>query len=82
MRRLLIIGALAVIRHAQKRPDKNPWLIKLLGSKPVKVVAVALANKMARIAWAIMSNGDTYRQPRLASAKQTLRNGQCSHVDR
>jgi len=63
LRRLLIVGALAVIRHARNHPDKHPWLIKLLATKPVKVAAVALANKMARIVWAILKNGGTYQRP-------------------
>jgi hypothetical protein len=41
-------------------PDKHPWVIKLLGKMPAKKVAVALANKMARIAWAILVKGDTF----------------------
>jgi transposase len=49
LRRLLIVGTLAVIRSARARPDKYPWVMKLLGRRPAKVVAVALANKMARI---------------------------------
>lgn len=68
LRRLLIVGATAVIRHARVHPDKHPWLIKLLGKMPAKKVAVALANKMARIAWAILAKGGTYRAPALAAA--------------
>jgi transposase len=68
LRRLLIVGATAVIRHARVRPDKHPWLTKLLGKMPAKKVAVALANKMARIAWAILAKGSTYRAPALAAA--------------
>jgi transposase len=63
LRRLLIIGALAVIKSARTRPDKYPWVVALLGRRPAKVVAVALANKMARIAWAIVAKGETYRTP-------------------
>jgi transposase len=61
LRRLLIVGALAVIKSARARPDKYPWVIALLGRRPAKVVAVALANKMARIAWAVLAKGETYR---------------------
>lgn len=68
LRRLLIVGATAVIRHARAHPDKHPWLTQLLARKPVKVVAVALANKMARIAWAVLFRGETYRAPALAVA--------------
>jgi transposase len=70
LRRLLIVGALAVIRSARARPDKYPWVIKLLGRRPAKVVAVALANKMARIAWAILAKGETYRAPARTSSAE------------
>jgi transposase len=68
LRRLLIVGATAVIRHARAHPDKHPWIMKLLGKMPAKKVAVALANKTARIAWAILAKGGTYRTPALAMA--------------
>ena len=62
LRRLLVIGATAVIRAAQ--PGRTaPWLLALLARKPKKLAAVALANKMARIVWAMMVSGETYRQP-------------------
>lgn len=67
LRRLLVAGAMAVIQHAKRHPEKRPWVTKLLARKPAKVVAVAIANKSARIAWAIMSNGGTYRPPTLAA---------------
>jgi transposase len=67
LRRLLVIGATAVIRHARTHPDKHPWLMQLLARRPAKVVAVALANKMARIAWAVLAKGETYRAPALAA---------------
>jgi len=66
LRRLLIVGATAVIRHARAHPDKHPWIMKLLAKMPAKKVAVALANKTARIAWAILAKGGTYRAPALA----------------
>jgi transposase len=65
LRRLLIVGATAVIRHARVRPEKNPWIMKLLARMPAKKAAVALANKTARIAWALLAKGGTYRQPKL-----------------
>ena len=68
LRRLLIVGAIAVLRHARAHPDKHPWLIQLLARRPAKVAAVALANKMARIAWAVLARGDTYRAPQIAAA--------------
>jgi transposase len=63
LRRILVVGACAVLRYARHKPEKYPWLTKLLARKPFKVVAVALANKMARIAWALLAKGDTYRVP-------------------
>ena len=67
LRKLLVVGATAVIRHARTHPNKNPWLTTLLSKKPAKVVAVALANKLARIAWAILAKGGTYQAPALAA---------------
>jgi transposase len=49
-------------------PEKYPWLTKLLARKPFKVVAVALANKMARIAWALLVKGGPYRARALVAA--------------
>jgi transposase len=68
LRRLLIVGATAIIRHARCHPDKHPWIVKLLARMPAKKVAVALANKTARIAWAILAKGGTYRAPELAAS--------------
>ena len=65
LRALLIIGATSVIRAAA-RPGSHQmtsWLQALLQRKPRKVVAVALANKMARVAWALMRRGEAYRRP-------------------
>jgi len=69
LRRLLIVGALAVIKSARTRPDRYPWVVALLGRRPAKVVAVALANKMARIAWAVLVRGETYRAATHASSR-------------
>jgi transposase len=63
LRRLLVVGATSVINSARARPHKYPWVIELLGRRPTKVVAVALANKMARIAWAVLAKGEPYRAP-------------------
>jgi len=68
LRRLLVIGATAVVQHARLYPQKHPWIMRLLAKKPAKLVAVAVANKMARIAWAIMAKGGHYRAPELAAA--------------
>ena len=63
LRRLLVVGATSVINSARARPHKYPWVIELLGRRPTKVVAVALANKMARVAWAVLAKGEPYRDP-------------------
>ena len=63
LRRILIVGAHAVLKQARLHPDKYPWLVRLLARRPAKVVAVALANKMARIAWVLLARGGTYCVP-------------------
>ena len=68
MRRILVVGAHSVLRRAKLDPQKHPWLTQLLARRPFKVVAVALANKMARIAWALLAKGGTYRAPQLVAA--------------
>src|SRR6516162_5549426 len=65
LRRLTVLGAMAVIQQA-KKGRAAPWLLGLLARKPKKLVAVALANKMARIVWAMMVSGETYRRPQEA----------------
>jgi len=59
LRRLLVNGAMSVLRSKQAKHD--PWLVTLLASKPLKVVAVALANKMARIGWCVMMRQEDFR---------------------
>ena len=71
LRRLLVNGAMSVVRQAQSKPDKYPWVVKLLASKPAKAVAVALANKTARIAWSLMANGGTYEAGHRAAQYRT-----------
>ena len=68
LRRILVVGAHAVLKRARQQPEKYPWLTQLLARKPFRLVAVALANKMARIAWALLAKGGTYRAPALAAA--------------
>jgi len=68
LRRLLVVGATSLVRQARLHPEKYPWIANLLARKPAKVVAIAIANKTARIAWAIMSKGGTYRPSVLAAA--------------
>jgi transposase len=68
LRRLLVVGAHSVLRRAKQSPQNYPWLAQLLARRPFKVVAIALANKMARVAWALLAKGGTYRAPALAAA--------------
>ena len=69
LRWLLVAGAMSVIRQAKRRGTSNlPWLDQLIANKPTKVAAVALANKMARIAWVLLMRGGTYRKPATGTA--------------
>lgn len=62
IRCLLVSGAVAVLRHTRNRTTKDAaWVRGLLARRPAKVTAVALANKTARIAWAVMARGEAYR---------------------
>ncbi len=62
LRQLLFVGAMSVIRRAKPgSKSASAWLLQLLERKPRKLAAVALANKMARIIWAMMSRGEAYR---------------------
>jgi transposase len=64
LRNLFVAGALAVIRYAKIHGTKHrPWLTALLARRPTKIAAIALANKIARIAWAMMAKGERYKQP-------------------
>jgi transposase len=64
LRSLFCAGALAVIRYAKIHGSTHrPWLTKLLERRPTKVAAIALANKIARMAWAMMAKGECYREP-------------------
>jgi transposase len=67
VRRILVVGAVSMLRRAKLNPERYPWVTRLLARRPFKVVAIALANKMARVAWALLAKGGTYR-PRLAAA--------------
>lgn len=64
LRGLFTAGALAVIRYAKIHgTGHRPWLTALLARRPTKVAAIALANKIARMAWAMMARGERYREP-------------------
>ncbi len=64
LRRLLVVGMTSLIRRAKATPTSvDPRLPALLQRKPVRVVTVAAANRTARVAWAIMTRGGTYRAP-------------------
>jgi transposase len=70
LRQLLVVGAMAVIRFA--RPGSktaSAWLLALLERKPRKLAAVALANKMARVVWAMMATGEAYRGSKRAATQ-------------
>ncbi len=69
LRRLLITGAIGVVRWAARRgAAAGSWLARMMSKKPRMLVAVALANRMARVAWAIMANGGIYRDPAIVVA--------------
>jgi transposase len=69
LRRLLILGASAVARWAaRKGPPAGSWLARMMSRKPPLLVRVALANKMARVVWALLAKGGVYRAPIVAAA--------------
>ncbi|MCZ6845994.1 MAG: transposase [Alphaproteobacteria bacterium] len=63
LRWLLVTRAMAMIRHAKRNGTNLPWLAELIDRRPTKVTAVALANKMARIAWVVLTRGKSYQKP-------------------
>ena len=63
LRRLLVNGMTSRLRWLRRHPEADPWAAKLLPRKPAKLVAVAMANKAARVAWAVMTRGEVYRAP-------------------
>jgi transposase len=68
LRWLLVAGAMAVIRYARQHGTKRLWLVRIMERRPIKVAAVALANKIARMAWAMMVHGERFNEPRLLPA--------------
>ena len=69
LRTVLVLGATAIIQHVRRSGLGSPWIVDLLKRKPPKLAAVALANKMARVAWKLMVTGERY------AAKSALANG-------
>jgi transposase len=68
LRRLLIVGASAVVRHASRKVGlAGSWLARMLARKPRMLVIVALANEMARTAWALLARNEVYRAPTAAA---------------
>jgi transposase len=70
LRKLLVVGMTALVRRARQNPEGDPHLADLLARKPTRVATVAMANKTARVIWAIMARGETYRaghRPALAA---------------
>jgi transposase len=62
LRRLLVVGTASRVRQIRNRPEAHdPWSVALLGRKPARLAAVAMANKTARIAWAVLARGEPYR---------------------
>ena len=69
LRRPLVIGAMSVVRwRARHGAPAGSWLARMLERKPKMLIAVALANRMARTAWALMRKGEDYRDPAMATA--------------
>ena len=74
LRQLLVVGAMAVIRVAKPgRQSASGWLLQLLERKPPKLAALALANKMARIIWAMMARGEAYRRQPVTAVEPARR---------
>ncbi len=65
----MFIGAIAVIR-SKRAQEAGSWLGRLLERRPAKVVAIAVANKTARVIWAVLRSGEAYRAPKAAAATQ------------
>jgi transposase len=68
LRQMLMLGAMAVIRYAQRNSARGPWLVQLMGRRRTKVAAIALANKTAQAVWALMTSGERYRDPQAMEA--------------
>ena len=74
LRKLLVIGATSLIRRARHKPEAaDPRLLALLARKPARVASVAMANKMARVVWAIMARGEHIKRVILRTLQRKLR---------
>jgi transposase len=71
LRQLLVVAATGLIHRARAKPEIAPWFAGLLARMPAKKAAVALANKMTRIAWAMLTKQTPYRAPAPKPAAQT-----------
>ncbi len=69
LRRLLVVGMTSLVRRARSNPHSvDPRLVAMLHRRPARLVTVAAANRTARVAWAIMTRGGTYRMPAITAA--------------
>ena len=69
LRRLLVLGACTLLRHARNRASAAAgWITALLARRPASIVKVAIANKLARVAWAVLQDSRGYRAPAAAAA--------------
>ena len=72
LRSLLVAGATSVLRYTEKNAKVMPWLAGIAARRPYKVAAVALANKMARIVWAVLNRGSVYQRPSILAADMVM----------
>ena len=68
LRRLLTLGATSLVHYARRSPQKWAWVAALLGRRPTRVVITAVANKLARIVWAVLRSGERFQRPQPAAA--------------
>ncbi len=69
LRRLLVAGMTARIGYARRRPvSVDPWIINMLGRKPARLATIAMANKTARIIWAVLTRNEPYQAPQAKAA--------------
>jgi len=68
LRRLLTLGATSVVRYARRKPERAAWINVPLARRPTRVVITAVANKVTRIIWAVLSHGESFRRSEAAAA--------------